>query len=130
MPLVFQKWITRDDLRNNPEHMYVFGDNVLRKGLRGQAKEMRGEPNAIGIPTKWEPTLRPEAFFKDSQFNDIRIHIEPDYNRVLDALQAGKTVVWPEDGIGTGLSRIPKTAPALWNEMTKILTRFKEEYHA
>jgi hypothetical protein len=55
MTLIFQEWITRKDLRENPDKRYVFGDNVERRGYGGQAKEMRGEPNAIGVVTKWAP---------------------------------------------------------------------------
>ena len=66
MPVVKQKWITRDDLKRNPEHLFAFGDNMARRGLGGQAKEMRGEPNAVGVPTKWEPTMYPSGFFSEA----------------------------------------------------------------
>ncbi|SDK47143.1 hypothetical protein [Bradyrhizobium ottawaense] len=64
MPVVFQNWITRNDLLDNRDKMYVFGDNVQRTGFAGQAKEMRGEPNAIGVVTKWAPSMQPTAFFR------------------------------------------------------------------
>ena len=35
------KVITRDKIKENPDVLYLFGDNLLRKGLGGQAKEMR-----------------------------------------------------------------------------------------
>lgn len=40
------KIITRDKIKENLEVLYLFGDNIIRKGLGGQAKEMRGEDNA------------------------------------------------------------------------------------
>ena len=46
------KVITRDKIKENPDVLYLFGDNLLRKGLGGQAKEMRGEPNTLGIVSK------------------------------------------------------------------------------
>jgi hypothetical protein len=46
------KHITREMVRADPSTVFVFGDNMARNGLAGQAKEMRGEPNAIGVPTK------------------------------------------------------------------------------
>ena len=55
MPIKYQKWIERSDLQNNPEDVYIFGDNYARQGLCGQAKAMRGEPNALGIATKRTP---------------------------------------------------------------------------
>lgn len=111
MPLVYQDWITREDLRANPDKVYVFGDNVERRGYGGQAKEMRGEPNAIGVRTKCEPSMSSRAFFKDTQ--ECRDMVEWDLARVQKALDEGRTVVVPKDGIGTGLSRLPFVAPNL-----------------
>lgn len=76
MPLIYQKMIFRKDLKTNPDKLYVFGDNVERQGLRGQAAEMRGEPNAIGFPTKWFPKLTPKAFFWDNQRDEVFLILE------------------------------------------------------
>lgn len=111
MPIAFQRWITRNDLRDNRDKMYVFGDNVQRSGFAGQAKEMRGEPNAIGIVTKWAPSMHPRAFFDDTAA--CKVLVERDLNRIDQLLEAGKTVIVPADGIGTGLSRLPRHAPNL-----------------
>lgn len=117
MPIVRQKWITREDLKANPDKVYVFGDNVERRGYGGQAAQMRGEPNAIGVATKWKPSMAPGAFFDDS--SECQIIIMRDLAKVQQALDAGKTVVVPEDGIGTGLSRLHATAPKLDNFIKK-----------
>lgn len=117
MPLIYQKRIYRSDLKANPDVFYVFGDNVKRKGLGGQAAEMRGEPNAIGIVTKWAPSLSNGAFFTDADFAKVSYIINDDLSVIEAALMAGKTVVWPLDGIGSGLSMLPQKAPALWTAM-------------
>ena len=117
MPLIYQKLILRTDLRANPSQYYVFGDNTERRGLRGQAAAMRGEPNAIGVATKWYPSLQSSAFFRDSQYNEIMTILAQDMLPIKELLEAGKTVVWPEDGIGTGLSAVYRTAPRIWAEM-------------
>lgn len=111
MPLIKQKWIYRADLRRNPEWRYVFGDNVQRAGFGGQAKEMRGEPNAIGVATKWKPTMDLSAFFDDGE--NCRFEVLRDLRKIEAALKEGRVVVVPEDGIGTGLSRLPQRAPKL-----------------
>ncbi|WP_316200871.1 MULTISPECIES: hypothetical protein [unclassified Bradyrhizobium] len=111
MSIVRQKWITRKDLRDNPNQFYVFGDNVQRSGFGGQAKEMRGEPNAIGVATKWSPSMDSRAFFDDTLA--CRAIVERDLLTIDDRLRAGKTVVVPTDGIGTGLSQLPQRAPNL-----------------
>lgn len=111
MPVERQKWITREDLRANPDKYFVFGDNVQRAGFAGQAKEMRGEPNAIGVVTKWAPSMDPKAFFDDTAA--CRMLVERDLLVVQQALDRGRTVIVPADGIGTGLSRLPRHAPKL-----------------
>lgn len=120
MPLIYQKLILRSDLQANPNQIYVFGDNIQRRGLRGQAYEMRWEPNAVGIPTKWYPKLSPKAFFWDRQRDEIFPLLEADYHTIIVHLNQGKTVVWPSDGIGTGLSQLPVYAPLLWAEMERV----------
>lgn len=81
---------------------------------------MRGEPNAFGIPTKWQPMMTPKAFFWDHQREEILTILEPVYQHLIQQLEHGKTVVWPEDNIGTGLSRMNVYAPKLWAEMDNI----------
>lgn len=116
MPLIFQKMIRREDLRNNPDWIYVFGDNFKRVGLGGQAGEMRGEPNAIGIATKHAPGMQDSDFFHDDQFvneSAIRAELSVKFGAIASAISQGKTVVFPADGIGTGLSQLPTRAPAI-----------------
>lgn len=121
MPLVMQKWITRQDLRNNPESIYIFGDNALRFGLGGQAKECRGEPNAVGIITKKAPNNDPESFLKDADLPQLIKHYMEVFNYLMLSMVAGKTIVWPEDGIGTGLADLPNKAPAIHKFLTLAL---------
>ncbi|KKL05458.1 hypothetical protein LCGC14_2605850, partial [marine sediment metagenome] len=53
----YRDHITRQMLRDEPDTLFVFGDNMQRRGLGGQAFAMRGEPNAVGIPTKIFPSM-------------------------------------------------------------------------
>ncbi|WP_315782426.1 hypothetical protein [Bradyrhizobium sp. SZCCHNPS1003] len=111
MPIVRQKFISRKDLRDNPSQFYVFGDNVQRSGYGGQAKQMRGEQNAIGVATKWSPSMDPRSFFDETPA--CRAIVERDLLKIDELLRAGRTVVVPTDGIGTGLSQLPRRAPHL-----------------
>ncbi|MDE4297141.1 hypothetical protein PXK56_18310 [Phaeobacter gallaeciensis] len=121
MPLIYQFRIYRQDLQRNPGVLYVFGDNVKRVGLGGQAAEMRGEPNAVGVATKWEPSSeRPACFFSDTNIDQQKQIISKDLAPVLKALKEGKTVIWPLDGIGSGLSEVPTRAPQTWAWMEGV----------
>lgn len=53
---IFEGYWTVNDARSNKNSLFVYGDNDIKKGKKGQAI-IRDEPNAIGIPTKKYPSL-------------------------------------------------------------------------
>ena len=112
--IIFQHRIYRIDLRANPDVLYVFGDNVDRVGLGGQAGEMRGEPNAVGVATKWNPSMNESAFFDDADYDRIAKIIDTDFEPLFKAALNGKTIIIPADGLGTGLSEMPTRCPKLY----------------
>ena len=121
MPIKYQKFITRQDLKNNPNDIYLFGDNLMKVGLGGQAREMRGEPNAIGIPTKFAPGNAPEDFFSDLDFQMIQRKYDVLFANLGELLRGGKTIVIPEAGLGTGLADLPNKAPMIYAELCDLL---------
>ena len=119
--LIFLSWITRDMVHAAPEARFVFGDNVLRVGLGGQAGSMRGEPNAIGVATKRAPGMSDADFFSDDNAADLAV-IDGDIDKIAAALADGRTIYVPRDGLGTGLSELPTRAPNLHQH---IINRFR-----
>lgn len=115
MIIIKQHRIYRQDLQANPEVLYIFGDNLQRRGYGGQAKEMRGEPNSIGIATKRRMEYgTPDCYFHDSEKGAMGILVEEfmeTCRRIHNAKP--KAVIIPLDGIGTGLARLPEFAPVL-----------------
>lgn len=110
-------WVERRILRENSDWFFLFGDNLIRKGYGGQAKECRGEPNAIGIPTKKYPSMTEASFFTDLEFEENK--------RILDEAFAkipkGATVVAPT--LGVGLAKLPEKAPKTYEY---LLAKIKE----
>ena len=121
MPIVYQKeWYTREQIRRERDKLFVFGDNLARRGLGGQARAARGEINAAGIATKRAPTNGPNEFFTDADY-DMLIQVwEKDFLPIQIALSDGHTVVWPADGIGTGLAKLPESAPKCWEMLENM----------
>lgn len=111
---------TREFIRANPEKLYVFGDNAERVGLGGQAGAARGEPNSIGIATKWKPSMTPDSFFRDGDLRAMDV-VHADLMKVKAALHEGRTVVVPSAGVGTGLSCMPEYAPKLLEYIDRVL---------
>jgi hypothetical protein len=117
-------------IANRDTRVYVFGDNMARSGLGGQAASMRGEPNAIGIPTKWLPSMSTAAFFCDEDFTkpEVRSAIDGAFEKIIFSLENGKDVVIPVVGIGTGFAQLPWKAPKIYDYITNRFQRLREEY--
>lgn len=109
------KLYTREMARSLPDSLFVFGDNMARQGFGGQAAALRGEPNARGIPTKWRPSNADDAFFLDSDLaGEVQSQIDAVFDELARHLREGREVVWPEDGVGTGLARLEEKAPQIY----------------
>jgi len=131
VPILRQQWITRADLKANRNSLYVFGDNMVRTGRGGQASAMRGEPNAFGIPTKWYPSNDLWAFFKDADFTTDSVvswTLTGAFTHLTEVLHDGYTVVIPTDGLGTGLSRLPETAPTIAYFIDQQILLLEQEF--
>jgi hypothetical protein len=126
-----QKWISRVDLQNNFDVCYIFGDNLAKKGMGGQAKEMRGEENAFGIPTKVRPDYNAGAFMDDSP--EYHTVVKTGFDLVEGLLMHGYEVVFPLDGIGTDRAKLSIYAPKLLRYISErtdeLYDKFGPENH-
>ena len=113
--------ITREMVRAAPAVLFVFGDNMQERGMGGQAREMRGEPNAVGIPTKWKPECGEDAYFGNGDGNAFWEKALPRFRRLKEHLEAGGEVVWPTNGIGSGLADLPARAPIITSDIERAL---------
>jgi len=114
---IFQQHITRDDACERPDYIFVFGDNLLRRGKAGQA-QIRGIFGAYGVATKRLPAMTNQSFFSDKQ---------DEYDTVLEELTSlwqmhkdGKTIVLPVNPPGSGLAKLQSKSPIIW----KLIVRF------
>lgn len=92
------KHITAKFLRENPNVVFVFGDNLIHKGKGGAAK-LRDEPNAYGFITKKYPNNQDSSFFTPGDYwhtflgelsnlhREILMH--PDRTYVISKIGAG-----------------------------------------
>ena len=106
------RFITREYVRANPDKIFLFGDNLEQRGFGGQAAAMRGEPNAVGIPTKKSPKLSPDAFFTDDEFEQNKSAIDLAFAMLAEAVtDSTRSIVVPSDGLGTGRAQLKERAP-------------------
>ena len=126
--IIFQKFIYREDLKNNHGVTYLFGDNDMRRGKGGQAKEMRGEPNAIGIRVKKAPSTG-NAYYNDKEYKENIRKIDEDFQSVDIMLERGEIVIIPTDGMGTGLAKLKEFAPKTLDYLQKRLLELIKKYN-
>ena len=119
------EFVTRKYVRANPDKIFLFGDNLLGTGFGGQARTMRGEPNAIGIPTKKKPSNNTDAFFNDAEFEQNKAAIDLAFGR-LAGLRDGTEIVIPSAGLGTGLAKLPDIAPRTFKYLESRLAGLEE----
>lgn len=96
--------LNHQDVQNNLDKIFVYGDNDLRQGKGGQAI-IRDLPNTIGLRTKKLPSLSPNAFYTDTEFSQNKLKIDEDINTVKTAIANGKTIAliafWDMKSLGT-----------------------------
>lgn len=109
--IIKQHRIYRRDLRNNPNLIYVFGDNAQREGMGGQAGQMRGESNAVGVATLWGPSGVESNYFSEARTKDQNALIDSDMSDLFVYASQGRTIVMPDEGLGTGLAEMQERAP-------------------
>ena len=109
---LFPGWWKKADCKYNPRAIFVFGDNDVQKGCGGQAI-IRYCPNAMGIPTKKFPSYADGAYYTDREFEKNKMKIVDSIENLILAFDSGEydVIYFPEDGLGTGLSKLDEKAP-------------------
>lgn len=134
---IFPGYWTREQVEAQQDKVFLFGDNTEDRTnthhipTRTQAV-IRGLPNAIGIDTKKNRGTSEDSYFTDADFDTFVAQTE---SAIQQALDSGKTIVLPENGIGTGAAQLRHRAPKLYNYLQQRLkqlrnprTRINAEY--
>lgn len=68
--IIQKEFIDKNYLIENPNHIFVFGDNLLRKGYGGCAK-LRDFKNTYGFITKKKPDNINTSFYKPEEYSEV-----------------------------------------------------------
>jgi len=128
MPVKFEKFYTKELLAANPRHYFVFGDNYEHKGRGGQAKACRDQPNSIGIPTKKAPNNLPASYLTDEDYAEWLGYFSEPAALLIQLLKQKQVVIFPEDGLGTGLAKLPEKAPKIYNHINTFIGELVERF--
>ena len=122
---IFKSWWTVDDVNNNPNKLFIFGDNDIQKGKGGQAI-IRELKNTIGVPTKKEPNHKSSSYYTDDELETNKRKIDEAIQNIIIIIQENEydTIVFPKDGLGTGRAKLhikaPKTFKYLINKIDEL----------
>lgn len=130
---MIQRWwhVSRKAVEANPKFLFVFGDNLTREA--GSKSATRGEPNLVGVPTKFFGGDEDKAYFKDTDYKIVAKKWDEIFARLSQHLQQGGVVVIPHGGIGTGRAKLKEKAPALWQLLQlklELLERVSNNFQA
>ena len=118
--------ITANVVKANPDKVFLFGDNVedARTGYVPTSTQavIRGQENAIGIPTKKNRGTRKDSYYTDADFDEFKRGVD---DAIDAAKRTGKTIIIPKDGIGTGKAELETRAPKCFEYLTSQLDALK-----
>lgn len=127
----FSGWYSPELCRQNPDLVFVFGDNTQGFGKGGQAI-IRDEPNAFGVPTKRKPAMTPGSFFKEGNEDDLDAVLRQ-IKELWAKLGDGDTIVIPvtkEGKVSLGLERaeLPSRAPTIYEAIERHVNEMCDAY--
>ena len=93
--------ITRRYLIDNPGHVFVFGDNLKRRG-KGGAAILRDMENSYGFVTKIRPDNRDGSFFRPDE--EYRMIFDAELTRFLFEVRRNPEKVYLVSKIGSGMA--------------------------
>jgi hypothetical protein len=117
---VFVRFWSTEDCHMQPESLFIFGDNDIKKGCGGQAI-IRYCKNTIGIPTKKLPNNKSSSFYTDNEFEDNCRKIIDAISLIIKKSVDYGELVFPFDGFGTGLAKLPENAPKTLEFLEKLI---------
>lgn len=92
--------ITSKWLKENPDCIFVFGDNTIRDGYGGAAI-FRDEPNTYGFITKKFPDNKNESFYTIEEY--INIYVD-EINKLCKEIEENPDKIFIMTKIGNSLA--------------------------
>ncbi len=130
--LFYSGWLTPELCREHRDKLFVFGDNLKRFGMGGQAI-IRNEPNAYGIATKRLPSMHEGSFFEEDNLDDLDAVLEDIEDLWAHLKETDDSVVIPVTSAGQislGLERaeLVQRAPSIYKTIEMHITEMANVY--
>jgi len=92
--------VTKEFLKDHPECIFVFGDNLIRYGKKGAA-ELRDEPNTYGFITKKAPSFKDSAYYRSEEYKPL---FEKEWQKLIDLIESNPDKIFLISKLGSGLA--------------------------
>jgi len=122
---IWEGFWTVGDVSNNPTWLFIFGDNDVKIGCGGQAI-IRHLKNAHGIPTKKYPQSTADSFYNDKEYTQNCNNIKKAFDDLFQKQVQYDKIIFPSNGIGTGLAMLEQKAPRTWGFLLEQLKRLND----
>ena len=87
-------------LRENPDHIFVYGDNTIGKGKKGAAIH-RDEPNSYGFITKKRPSYDSSAYYRPAEYKHV---FEKEMKKLVRDIEMCPHLTFLISKLGSGLA--------------------------
>lgn len=134
--LTKQKY-TQNTPKNDNKTLYLFSDNMEKRGVYDQAI-IRHNENTFGIPIKKKRNNQHVSYFTDWDYNENKKTLDESLEQLNTVIESGdySRIVFPKEGFGVNSGRLhykaPKTYKYLKYKMNKLFDsldkRPKKEY--
>jgi len=97
---IISKVISKEYLQEHPNVIFIFGDNVVRKGKKGGAA-FRDEPNSYGFITKRYPSYNDDAFYEPDGYKEV---YKKEIRKLIDNIAKNPDKIYLISKVGSGLA--------------------------
>lgn len=119
--IIFNKNWTLPDVDNNKDKLFVYADNYMRIGRKGQAI-IRGKENTVGIATKRAPNKIDVAYLNDKDIEENKKKIDSDIlNIKYRSISENRKITLSYNCYGNGLAMMPEKCPDTYHYLNKVL---------
>lgn len=112
--------ITKQYLIDNPTHIFVYGDNLLRRSYGGAAK-LRDMPNSYGFVTKKAPTNYHHDYYKPLFYKDV---FNVQLSNLTGDIESNPNSIFLISKLGSGLANKYNIWELVIKEGLEILRKF------
>ena len=115
---------TREIASQNPEAIYVYGDNATKQGSIGNSS-IRNLNNAFSLVLKKDINKNEESFYPDSELGTFIDAFDAQVEQLLNMITDGKEVIFPKELI-SDLKTFKENSPSVFDY---VRAKLKQEFN-